>query len=313
MKKNVLVALWSFRSDRHYGTQASAITPGLELMLKATASKLQQSQSTIETQNAFQAIFVAPEYLFVGQRSTQRRAAMRASSKDRLVSSLRSISKQYPKILIIAGTAFWREDLDTVEKQDRYNANTLGAYLKTTNFGRTKNLSAEDTCVLNGHTDSKTQKTIPGLGDLVGKIPKYRAYNTMYAFLGGELAFKYNKECDYFETDGASPAKITYIPGVSGGIREVANFQFGLEICLDHANDTLKGKQADFHIVVSDWTETKASQIVGTYLLHASTQPSQTGVYQSLPQAIDEMPTINNQYPNDYTLDYWLCPIDARP
>lgn len=311
MSKNILIALWSFRSDRHYGSQASAITPGLELMLEATASKLQQSKSTIETQNPFQAIFVAPEYLFVGQRSTQRRAAMRASSKDRLVASLQSISKAFPNILIIAGTAFWREDLDTTEKQDRYNANTLGAYLKTTNFGRAKNLSPHDTYVLNGYTDPKSQKAIPGLGDLVGKTPKYRAYNTMYAFLGGELAFKYNKACDFFETDGASPAKITYIPGVSGGVREVGNFTFGLEICFDHANNTLKGKKADFHIVVSDYTDTNPDQNVGTYLLHASTHPDQTGVWQSASAV--KMPTATNMVPDDYTLDYWLCPIDARP
>jgi predicted amidohydrolase len=309
--KNILFALWSYRSDRHYGTKASAITPGLELMLKATASMLQRSQSTLETQNAFQAIFVAPEYLFVGQRSTQRRAAMRASSKDRLVSSLRSISKAFPNILIIAGTAFWREDLDTVEKQDQYNANTLGAYLKTTNFGRAKNLSALDTDVLNGYTHPKTQKTIPGLGDLIGKAPKYRAYNTMYAFLGGELAFKYNKACDFFETDGAHPAKITYIPGVSGGICEVANFKFGLEICFDHANNTLRGKKADFHIVVSDYADTNPVQNVGSYLLHASTHPDQTGVWQSASTV--KMPTTNNMVPDDYTLDYWLCPIAARP
>jgi hypothetical protein len=151
----------------------------------------------VETHNASQAIFVAPEYLFVDQCSRQRRAAMRVSSKDRLVSSLRSIS-----------------------------------------------------------------------------------------------------------------AKITYIPRVSG-VREVGNFTFGIEICFDHANHTLKGKKADFHIVVSDYTDTNPDQNVGTYLLPASTHPDQTGVWQSASAV--KMPTATNMVPDDNTLDYWLCPIDARP
>jgi predicted amidohydrolase len=312
MTKHVLIALWSHRSDWCYGTKAPAIIPGLEYMLQQTASALQNLPNTVvETQNAFQAIFVAPEYLFVGQRSTRRRAAMRESSKDRLLSSLQSLSKAYPNILIIAGTAFWREDLDTVEKQDRYNANALGAYLKTRHFGRDTKLTRPEAVVLNGRTNSDTGKTIPGLGDLIGKTPEYRAYNTMFAFLGGDLAFKYNKACDFYETDGANPEKITYIPGLSGGVREVANFKFGVEICFDHGNNTLRGKKADFHIVVSDSTYTYPEQNIGTYLLHASTDYKETGVWQS--GSGNRLPAVNNMVPNNNTLSYWLCPIAARP
>jgi predicted amidohydrolase len=309
--KNVLVVLWCHRSDWYYGTKASAAIPMLDKALNYTAKALKVNQPSLETQNPFQAIFVAPEYLFVGQRSTQRRAAMRASSKDRLVASLQSVSKAYPNVLIIAGTAFWREDLDTPEKKERYHANTIGAYVKTTNFGRAKKLPTYNTEVLNGVTHPDTQKKIPGLGDLLGKTPQYRAYNTMYAFLGGEVAFKYNKICDFFETEGAKPEKITYVPGLSGGIHEVGNFKFGVEICFDHCNNTLQGKTADFHVVVSDATDTKPEQNIGDYLLHASTARKQTGVWQSGSKSM--FPAINNMIPDNNINTYWLCPIDARP
>jgi hypothetical protein len=281
----------------------------LNAALTGMASALQHLQPHIETQNPFQAIFIAPEYLFVGRRSTQRRAAMRTSSKDKLLASLQSISKAFPKILIIAGTAFWREDLDTDETQDKYKANLLAAYMKATNFGRAKH---PDAFVLDGWTQRSTGKRIPGLDELVGKVPKYRAYNTIFAFLNGQRAFApYTKECDFLETDGASLEKIAYVPGLSGGMREVGNFKFGLEVCFDHANNTLKGKKADFHVVVSDSADTRPNQNIGGFLLHASSDCRETGVWQS--GSTQRLATIDNAVPGDYDVNSWLCPIDARP
>jgi hypothetical protein len=142
--------------------------------------------------------------------------------------------------------------------------------------------------------------------------PVYRAYNTVHAFLNGESAFApYNKECDFLEADGADPEAIAYVPGSAGGLREVGKFQFGVEICFDHQENNLKGKKADFHVIVSDWVQTHPAQCVGGYLLHASSNYGQTGVWKSGEST--KLEAVNKQVPSAESLTYWLVPIEARP
>jgi predicted amidohydrolase len=306
MPKNVLIGVWSYTSFRHYGSPSMGAVKSLTDALQETAKQVALYRPQLETSNAFEAIFVAPEYLFVGKRDKQRRAAMRATSKDNVYAALRGLSSANPKILIIAGSAFWREQLDTEEQQNKYKANVVAATMKATNFGKQDNPR-----LIDGWTQQKVQKRVPGLAELTATIPRYRAYNTVYAFLNGQSAFApYNKECDFLEAWGADPEKMAYVPGSAGGIREVGGYKFGLEICYDHANNTLQGKVADFHVVVSDWVPIKPAQNVGQYLIHASSMSAQSGVWGS--SGAQPLPSVNNMKPSDEGLVHWLCPIDPR-
>ena len=304
--KNVLVALWSYRSYGHYGTAPMAVMSSFTKRVQTTATQLAASKD-IETSNPFQAIFIAPEYLFVGKRDTIRRGVMFSKDRDEVVAGLKGLSKANPKILIIGGSTFWAESLDTEEQQKKYRANVVAAVMKKTDFGKDKNARA-----LTGFVNNQNGMAVPGLNELAGVTPDYRAYNTVYAFLNGESAFApYNKECDFFESKGVDPEQLAYVPGSAGGLREVGKFNFGVEVCFDHANNTLKGKKADFHVIVSDCVETKPNQNIGGYLLHASSDCTNTGVWKS--GTSTRLTAVNDQVPSDDSLTYWLVPIEARP
>ncbi|HZS58333.1 MAG TPA: hypothetical protein VFA43_03620 [Gemmatimonadaceae bacterium] len=303
--KNVLVALYSYRSYKYYGTPPMEVVKVMGEAVEMVATEIALRQD-IETTNPFHGIFMAPEYCFVGRRSTLTRGAMSAKRKNEVIAGLTGISKAHPKILIIAGSILWRDEIDTADKQLQFKANVLAAAMKATNFGKTDNQVR-----LKGH-QAQDGRVIPGLDDLVAGTPTYRAYNEVYGFLNGEMAFKpYKKECDYFETDGAKAADLAYVPGSAGGMREVGKFDLGIEICADHAYNTLKGKKADLHILVSDSVKTKPNQCIGGYLLHASSNSKETGVWKS--GDTNRLAAIGGAVPFADVITTWMVPIEARP
>ncbi|HSY84742.1 MAG TPA: hypothetical protein VK807_23455 [Gemmatimonadaceae bacterium] len=278
------VYLWSYPAHLRYGTNAGEPLRVLGNLLKNVQASLAawRSNGHVDTTKAFEAIVAVPEYTFVEQRMVIERDAMTSQDKDLLVAGLRNLSKQYPKVLIFAGSIFWREAIDTDEALARYHANLIAAELNLVKFSKTPPTDRATHLRLHGMQNTSGTRT-PALQDLVSTKAApvtCRAYNTVYAFLNGQLAFApYNKECDFFETGGRSPMEIAYVPGSSGGIREVGGFTFGIEVCRDHYVNTLDGKQADFHIVLSCAVQVKPSQNIGKYLIHASSKADWTGVW----------------------------------
>lgn len=307
---NVLVALWSHKSNYHYGTPWASAAKTLRTVtefvqnLRTTAPNLD-----IESKNAFDTIVVAPEYLFVQHRTDHKRGPMSNKSKVELVAELKAISKAYPKTLIIAGSIFYREEIDTMQAKAKLQQNLTAAAVQKTQFGAWDITQQKSHPILQGW--KADTKQVPGLNTVAKANVTCRAYNTCYAFLGGDLAWTpYNKQCDYKETEGAKPDVIAYVPGASGGMREVGGFQFGIEICADHAGNQLNGKQADFHVIVSDHVKTKPAQNIGAYLIHASSVADQTGVWKKGDS--NRMPSLGNNKPDKDNVVCWLLPIPQR-
>jgi hypothetical protein len=109
------VALWSYDSHGHYGIPESGITNALQMRLKnlnATLPGLADRRMT-----DLQAIFVAPEYLYVAARGSSpgalygRRFPMTSAEKDVVERALLGLSREFPKILIIPGTVFYQEEV----------------------------------------------------------------------------------------------------------------------------------------------------------------------------------------------------------
>jgi predicted amidohydrolase len=308
---NVLVALWSYKSYYHYGTPWASTAKTLRTAtefaqkIRGTAPNLD-----IESKNAFDTILVAPEYLFGQHRTDHKRGPMSKKSKIELVAELKAISKAHPKTLIIAGSIFYREEIDTMEAKAKLQQNLTAAAVTTvTRYGAWSKEQQKSDVILQGYKANKKQ--VPGLNTLAKANVTCRAYNTSYAFLGGELAWTpYNKECDFKETEGARPDVIAYVPGASSGMREVGGFQFGVEICADHAMNQLNGKQADFHVIVSDHVDTRPAQNIGAYLLHASSVADQTGVWKK--GDANRMPALGNGKPDKDNVVCWLVPVPQR-
>ncbi len=296
------VYLWSYPSHLRYGTNAGEPLRVLGNLLKNMQVNLAswRSNGHVDATKAFEAIVAVPEYTFVEQRMVIERDAMTSRDKDLLVAGLKNLSKLYPKILIFAGSIFWREALDTEEALARYHQNLIAAELNVVKFNKTPPTDQATELRLYGFANDSGTKIKPALWRLVNTKAApitCRAYNTVYAFLNGQLAFApYNKECDFFETDGRSPTEIAYVPGSSGGIREVGGFTFGIEVCRDHAVNTLDGKKADFHVVLSCAVEIKPSQNIGKYLIHASSKASWTGVWDGMNPVMAGKPAAEDDF-----------------
>ncbi len=307
---NVLVALWSYKSNHHYGLPWASVAKALRGVAEFAATlRTTEPSLDIESKNAFDTILVAPEYLFVQHRMDQKRGPMTKKSKTELVSELKAISKAHPKILIIAGSIFYREEIDTMEAKAKLHQNLTAAAVQKTHLVGWSKDQQKNNPYLHGYTSGTKQ--VPGLNTVAKANVTCRAYNTSYAFLGGELAWTpYNKECDFKETEGAKPDVIAYVPGASGGMREVGGFQFGVEICADHAGNALDGKKADFHVVVSDHVNTRPAQNIGAYLIHASSAAAQTGVWKK--GDTNPLPSLGNAKPCKDQIVCWLLPVPQR-
>jgi hypothetical protein len=166
---------------------------------------------------------------------------------------------------------------------------------------------------------------VPGIKDMSSALTKpkadtYRAYNSVQAFLGGEAVIKtpYVKNWDFKETEGASVEKLMYVPGSHSGRRTINNFEFGIEVCFDHANGALKGSHTDvdFHVVVSDWVEAKGASMAmkkGGYFIHASSKPAQTMVCRRESTGALTKLTLAAGKTKADSLAYWMVEVEKRP
>jgi hypothetical protein len=279
--------------------------------------------SSLETENGFQAIFVAPEYMFTGENTGKRREPMLVAEKNDVIRDIRDISKSYSNILIFPGSIFYKEALggstvELVTATHKAMANLISAELSSSK------MSAQDKTDLLGGWRTGGGVAVPGIRDMSTALKKpkadtYRAYNSVQAFLGGEAVIKtpYVKNWDFKETEGASVEKLMYVPGSHSGRRTINNFDFGIEVCFDHANGALKGSRTDvdFHIVVSDWVGSKASSMAmkkGGYFIHASSNPLQTMVCKrESTGALTKLSLAGGKTAAD-SLAYWVVDVEKR-
>jgi hypothetical protein len=306
--KNVaklLIALWSYPSSAHYGSKWGDLIAPFRAKVEAT-SKEAAKYNSLEKKNAFQAIFAAPEYIFVGKDAGKHRIPMTEGDRDNLVRDLAAISHEFRNILIFAGSIFYKQSMASTPNVQRANANMIAATLDKQNngFGR-----------LVTHGANAGGVGIPSLNDGAKKMKAttYRAFNSMYAFLGGDRVMTpYNKEFDCKETEGADTADIVYIPGSSPGTRTVGDFEFAVEVCVDHHIGARKekGDTGYFHVVVSDWVDTKTANMVQVdgYFLHASSNHRETGVYNAAKTKVSPL----GSAPKSNGLSFWLVDVAKK-
>jgi hypothetical protein len=86
---------FSFDSPDCYGTKYATIVSWLRRAVEEVDKARASVATSLETENGFQAIFVAPEYMFAGENSGKRRQPMSVAEKNDVVRDINDISKTY--------------------------------------------------------------------------------------------------------------------------------------------------------------------------------------------------------------------------
>lgn len=318
----LLVACFSFNSRNVYGTTYTKVVSFLEWAAEATEKVRSAVASGLETENGFQAILVAPEYMFTGENTSKAREPMLMDERNDLIRDIKAISKKYKDILIFPGSIFYKEALGGSTVESVTATQKAMAHLISAELSGKKMTPRDKGDLMTGWSAGSV--SVPGITSMTPVLAKpkadsYRAYNSVQAFLGGEAVIKtpYVKNWDFKETEGASVEKLMYVPGSQAGTRTILGFDFGIEVCFDHANGALKGSKTDvdFHIVVSDWvntTESKMAMKNGGYFIHASTKPKETTVcYRNSSGTISTLKLNGGKAAQD-SLAYWLVEVEKR-
>lgn len=114
------------------------------------------------------------------------------------------------------------------------------------------------------------------------------ARNTAYVLYNGDEIFVYDKQGDFHEVlDYDANRRNIYIPGVKDGVFTRWGIKFGIEICLDHAIQALKGHHGDesphVHLISSAAVGVDSESLVikrGGVALHACCDKSESGVWR---------------------------------
>lgn len=235
------------------------------------------------------------------------------------------------------GTIFWKEKIDTPQKLKKFQAQLVAAGLDKRFFNRASAFKQNpDTSPADSKwikveknqraVDKPVEGVSPSLRDVASAVntkerekgttgpTKWRVYDELYAFLAGREWTPYRKQWDYQETRIAPPSEQAYVPGCSSATAEIGGFEFGFEICYDHENHALqyRGKEVDFHILVSDSIKPTTGHMVmkeGWYFLSASSDNNRTGVRRkSKGKRVAQPPLPANIQSGQLTM--WLVDIE---
>ncbi len=249
----LLIGCCSYASWGNYGTNSDDVLAWVGAVVKALDDTRMANLPALEKDNAYEAIFVSPEYQFTDPQAPHVRRAMDEKTKQDVLKGLTDISDTYREILMFPGTVFWKEPLKTPENLKKFQAQLVAAELgkKGVGIGRTLRPSelkaklGKDVPVVD-EGDLLGGKVVPSLKDLSGMVKHastgYRVYNELYPFLAGKRLYPYRKQWDFKETEGASAIEQAYVPGCSAGTKEIGGFEFGFEICFDHGNGGAEGE-----------------------------------------------------------------------
>lgn len=320
----VVIGCFSYQSSSFYGTKYTSVVSLLRAAVEALSKACASVSGSLETENGFQAIFVAPEYMFTGENTAKRREPMLFSEKNDVIRDIKDISKTFSNILIYPGSIFYKEALGGATVEATTASHKAMANLISSELSSSKMTARDKTDLLSGWKTGGGV-SVPGITDMSAALKKpkpntFRAWNSVQAFLGGEAVIKtpYVKNWDFKETEGASVEKLMYVPGSHSGRRTINNFEFGIEVCFDHANSALKGSrtEVDFHVLMSDWVASKVagmSMKKGGYFIHASSQPTQTMVCKrDSSGTISKVPLAGGKAEAN-KMAFWLVDIDKRP
>lgn len=119
---NMVVALWNRDTQKkQMGTNPERIQ-----QLKAAVSACDiQFARILKANQAIRGVFVAPEYYFAGDKAGIGQAGggfhercIDETAKDFLVAEMRTLSRKFPKVLLIPGTIAWSKSLQRAPGQE---------------------------------------------------------------------------------------------------------------------------------------------------------------------------------------------------
>lgn len=231
-----------------------------------------------------QAIVVAPEYYFSGFDASGNRDGISLTERDQLHVDLIQISKQNQGLMIIPGSIFYRDSISDMNKK-------RDIFEKTVVSEMNMKLKKADPRLFDYDPNKPGRTVIHELGSLDKDAVIDPCFNECLLLLNGKHKL-YGKKTGFNEARGKDVSQTFFVPHVGKSTYTFEGYKFGMEICFDHNNGTLKnilgtdGGGVDFHVVVSDWVDTNTANIKiekGGYFLHASTNKKMTKVYKKEP------------------------------
>jgi len=211
-------------------------------------------------------LFLAPEYLFA--KSAEKHAAS-YDAKTQILTSLVSLSAQYPALILFPGTVAYCKELVTTTK------NRLAKYAHA----------------------MPTNPSMPR--------PVRVAHNTAYVFHNGQQVFKYRKATDASELDEEERAggRMVYVAGTGPSVFNLMGQTIGIEICADHESGCLSRGRAsdlDIHVILSasaTFKPTFACVREGGIVCHADSS-NPPNVYQKVHGTMVPQPTLGTVSPD---------------
>ena len=252
---------------------------------KETVKVTTAQNAEIDATNEFSTILAVPEYFFTGKSTL--RWPLNETDKATLEHKLCLLSGINDKILLVPGSVYYYKATNANRRQKAETRLNDRGMADLKRFGK----EAFDYNFTDGRvgTNNATGLQVPSLVEKMEKVKTGPLNigllrNVAYLILGGQRVGKYDKQSDYHESL-LSPDDMVFVPGTDKECPAIGQHRFGVEICFDHALGRLKkrGVDIDFHIVVSDYANNKEPHMaMGRfgYFLHASTEASQTKVYQ---------------------------------
>jgi predicted amidohydrolase len=253
--------------------------------------------------NLFDSILVAPEYLFSHYAQKKigffkknpvagQRIAIPKNKKDNILARLKNFSKQYSKTIIIPGTIYYEENIATGEKKDEVSKSLLirEFELRHGNSSGDKIIKPSERRgieVMNYNPKTNGSDMADKLKTFtkeMQKQPVKAVKNTCVILFNSEVVAGYEKKTGFNETYDRSVDEGFFVSTNKNSCPVIGGFRFGVEICFDHNQGVLKKRNASdlfFHVVVSDFVETKKGNIAvqeGGYFIHSSSDSSQTMV-----------------------------------
>lgn len=294
--KSIGVALYTVNnSGSNFKLEINERIYRLRLRLQAFQQWLSTVNSaTLQGDNAFTGIFMAPEYYFTKPNPGGARQFLDLAAKNQIDIQLKQLSQSFPKILIVPGTIHYDVELSP---QDKIESGYQLLKAAKDRILRENALAKPGTVLKSSmsHQPSGTFSKVPSMNtladNLLDKNTKPRkVHNVTSLLLNGTVWGTYDKHTDFYESKSISPDQSMFIPGTQDECPEIGDgvrkFRFGVEVCFDHGNAVLKQRRPSnlhFHLVVSDSVPTNPEHMAmrnSGYFLHASTDFQESVVYR---------------------------------
>ena len=219
-----------------------------------------------------QYVFLAPEYFFSNRRTANDRFFSH-DVKRATIDRLRTLSRTYPKLLIVPGTMLWTKAL--YESRLVMLGRGRSQRVMVPNDARIQKADARINVAAGFGTDVNSIDW--AFSRAVATDQRKMAQNVAYLCLNGHI-LKYQKIGNYREVANEAD-DLVFVPGSIVGRFSVGNVRYAIEVCMDHALGVLAGTvgaegTVDAQLVVSSYVSVTRNPNASV-TLHSSTEEQQ--------------------------------------